>query len=204
VLGEHGGASEPATARAVVAALPADATLVLSSSMPVRDVEWYAAPREGLAVVSNRGANGIDGVVATAVGVALATGRPTAVLLGDLAFIHDSNGLLGADARDIDLVCVVSDNDGGGIFSFLPQARSVDAKRFEQLFGTPHGINLVDLAAAYGVAAREADDVEHDVRSAVSAGGVHVLVVRTDRADNVAVHGRINAAVASAAERALG
>jgi 2-succinyl-5-enolpyruvyl-6-hydroxy-3-cyclohexene-1-carboxylate synthase len=195
--------SEPATARTLLAALPAGANLVVASSMPVRDVEWYAAPRGDVAVLANRGANGIDGVVSSAVGVALATGSPTAALVGDLAFIHDSNGLLGVDARDIDLVCVVADNDGGGIFSFLPQASSVESKRFEQLFGTPHGIDLVSLAAAYGVTARSSTSVDRDVRDALAAGGVHVLVVRTDRAANVEVHRRINEAVARAVDSVL-
>jgi 2-succinyl-5-enolpyruvyl-6-hydroxy-3-cyclohexene-1-carboxylate synthase len=154
-------------------------------------------------VLANRGANGIDGVVSTAVGVALASALPTAALVGDLAFIHDSNGLLGAADRDIDLVCVVSDNDGGGIFSFLPQAASVEPKRFEQLFGTPHGIDLVALASAYGATARATTTVDRDVRGAFAAGGVHVLVAYTDRAENVEVHRRINAAIADAVETVL-
>src|SRR3546814_16340475 len=90
--------------------------------MPIRDVESFVEPGRPIAVHANRGANGIDGVVSTAVGVAVASGAPTALLIGDVAFLHDSNGLLGLSARDLDLVVVVVDNDGGGIFSFLPQA----------------------------------------------------------------------------------
>jgi 2-succinyl-5-enolpyruvyl-6-hydroxy-3-cyclohexene-1-carboxylate synthase len=186
-------------ARAVTAALPAGAALVVSSSMPVRDLEWYAVPRPGLRVHANRGANGIDGVVSTALGVAVGAGRPTALLIGDVAFLHDANGLLGATRRAADLVIVVVDNDGGGIFSFLPQARALPEDRFEQLFGTPHGVDLVGLATAHGVAARRVDgDVDGAVRSAVEAGGVHVLVVGTTRTANVAVHDRCHAAVAAA------
>jgi 2-succinyl-5-enolpyruvyl-6-hydroxy-3-cyclohexene-1-carboxylate synthase len=197
-LDDEAGATEPGVARDLVAALPAGTELVVSSSMPVRDVEWFAEPRGGVRVHANRGANGIDGVVSTAVGIAVGTRRPTVLLTGDLAFLHDSNGLLGAAARGIDLVVVVVDNDGGGIFSFLPQANVLDPVPFEVLFGTPHGLDLVALAQAYGVPARAVDTVDEAVVDALSAGGVQVLVVRTDRTANVAVHDRVLAAVAAA------
>ena len=185
-----------------MAALPDGATLVVSSSMPVRDVERYAAPRTGVRVLANRGANGIDGVVSTAVGVAAGTGGPTALLIGDVAFLHDSNGLLGAAARGVDRVCVVDDNDGGGIFSFLPQATSLPGDRFERLFGTPHGLDLVALAAAYGVEARavEPGDTGAEAAAALAKGGAHVLVARTDRVANVAAHAAVDDAVAAAVE----
>jgi 2-succinyl-5-enolpyruvyl-6-hydroxy-3-cyclohexene-1-carboxylate synthase len=198
--------NEPAIARDVVAALPAGAGLVVASSMPIRDVERYAAPREGLTVLANRGANGIDGTVSTAVGLAIGSGSRTALLVGDIAFLHDSNGLLGVGGRGIDLVCVVVDNDGGGIFSFLPQARALPTERFETLFGTPHGLDLVAVAAAFGVDARalgRGDQVGGAVREAIAKGGVHVLVARTDRAENIDVHGRIDDAVAAAVDAAL-
>jgi 2-succinyl-5-enolpyruvyl-6-hydroxy-3-cyclohexene-1-carboxylate synthase len=200
------GPSEPAVARAVVRAVGTGTTLVVSSSMPIRDVERYAVPRREVRVLANRGANGIDGVVSTAVGVALGSGSPTALLIGDVAFLHDSNGLLGAAARGIDLVCVVVDNDGGGIFSFLPQARALDADRFETLFGTPHGLDLVAVAASLGVNARRLDpreEVTGAVAEAAAEGGLQVLVVPTDRAANVEVHRRIDDAVAAAVEAAL-
>jgi 2-succinyl-5-enolpyruvyl-6-hydroxy-3-cyclohexene-1-carboxylate synthase len=174
--------------------------------MPVRDVERYAGPRTGLAVAANRGANGIDGVVSTALGVALGSGAPTALLIGDLAFLHDSNGLLGAAGRAADLTIVVVDNDGGGIFSFLPQARALPGERFETLFGTPHGLDLVALAAGYGVDARRLDpgeDVGGALGEAVAKGGLRVLVVATDRAANVEAHRRVDEAVAAAVEAAL-
>ncbi len=198
-LASEAAPTEPGTARALVDALPAGAQLVASSSMPIRDLEWYAHPRVDLDVHANRGANGIDGVVSTAVGIALADrARPTALLIGDVAFLHDTNGLLGAADRGIDLVIVVVDNDGGGIFSFLPQADVVAPESFELLYGTPHGLDLVAVAQAFGVSARAVTDVGPAVTEAIAAGGVQVLVVRTDRAANVEVHRRLNAAVAEA------
>jgi 2-succinyl-5-enolpyruvyl-6-hydroxy-3-cyclohexene-1-carboxylate synthase len=197
-LSAEPGPTEPGVARDLMAALPYGSELVVSSSMPVRDLEWFGHPAGGVRVHANRGANGIDGVVSTAVGVALGARRPTALLVGDLAFLHDSNGLLGAPGRGIDLVVVVVDNDGGGIFSFLPQAGSLADDRFEALFGTPHGLDLVALAQAYGVAAQEVTDVAAEVPVALASGGVHVLVVRSDRAANVAVHDRLLAAVDAA------
>jgi 2-succinyl-5-enolpyruvyl-6-hydroxy-3-cyclohexene-1-carboxylate synthase len=200
------GPTEPGAARAVVRGVGAGTTLVVSSSMPIRDVERYAVPRREVRVVANRGANGIDGVVSTAVGVAVGSRAPTALLIGDVAFLHDSNGLLGAAGRGIDLVCVVVDNDGGGIFSFLPQARTLGADRFESLFGTPHGLDLAALATAYGVRARRLDqreDLIGAVAEAAAERGIQVLVVPTDRAANVEVHRRVDDAVAAAVEAAL-
>lgn len=203
VAGGIDSGTEPGIARDLVAGVPEGGDLVVSSSMPVRDVERYAQPRHGLRVVANRGANGIDGVVSTAVGVALA-GRPTALLIGDIAFLHDSNGLLGAAGRGVDLVVVVVDNDGGGIFSFLPQATKLPGDRFEALFGTPHGLDLVALAAAYGVEARAVEgDVGAHAAEALAKGGVHVLVAHTDRAANVEAHRRLDDAVAAAVTAAL-
>jgi 2-succinyl-5-enolpyruvyl-6-hydroxy-3-cyclohexene-1-carboxylate synthase len=192
--------TEPAVARAVVAALPDDASLVVSSSMPVRDVEWFAEPREGGRVLANRGANGIDGVVSTATGVAL-SGARTVALVGDLAFVHDTNGLLGAVDRDIELTVVVVDNRGGGIFSFLPQASVLADDTFEALFGTPHDVDLAMLAEAHGARAHRADtaaELAALVGKCATARGVDVVLVSTDRARNVAVHDEINRAVETA------
>lgn len=187
--------TEPGVARAVVDALPEGARLVVSSSMPVRDVEWFSRPRDGVVVHANRGANGIDGVVSTALGVAAGSRNPTVALLGDLALLHDSGGLLWARDRDVDCTFVVVDNDGGGIFSFLPQAR-LASQTFERLFGTPHGIDVRDLARVHGL--EVSDDVTGAVRTAAGAG-VRIVVARTgDRAANVDVHARLNDAIAAA------
>jgi len=199
VLAGESGPTEPGAARSLLEALPTGARLVASSSMPIRDLEWCCTGGHAVEVHANRGANGIDGVVSTAVGVAVASGEPTGLLIGDVAFLHDVNGLLGAARRGIDLVAVVVDNDGGGIFSFLPQAGALTEDRFEQLFGTPHGLDLVAVAAAHGAAAQAVDgDLADAVRAAVAAGGVQVLVVRTEREANRALHARINEAVAQA------
>lgn len=198
-------ATEPGVARNVLTALPEGAAMVVSSSMPIRDLEWFGARREGVTVHANRGANGIDGVVSTAVGVA-AAGAPTALLIGDVAFLHDTNGLLGLDARDLDLCIVVIDNDGGGIFSFLPQRSTLDVDRFEQLFGTPHGVNITGLVNAHGLPVLEATD-DDSVRAAVAAtlatGGTHVVLVRTNRDRNVQVHEDLHAATGRAVTGAL-
>ena len=137
--------SEPRAARDVAAAVPAGGILIVGSSMPVRDLDWFAGPGPSMTVISNRGASGIDGLVS----VALAAGAvgPSVALVGDLSLLHDQNGFLVAPRPD--LVLVVVNNDGGGIFSFLPQAAF--AESFERLFGTPTGIDLAKLADVYGL-----------------------------------------------------
>ncbi len=198
VLAAHEQPSEPGIAQATVAALPDGSSLVVASSMPIRDVEWYAEPREGVRVLANRGANGIDGVISPALGVALDSG-PTAALVGDVAFLHDSGALVGLADRDIDLVVVVVNNDGGGIFSFLPQATALEPAVFERLFGTPHGTDIGAVAAAFGV---EVNSVERQVGVApavasAAGAGVRLVVAETDRQANVAVHEDLAAAVAA-------
>ncbi|MDQ2725388.1 MAG: thiamine pyrophosphate-dependent enzyme, partial [Actinomycetota bacterium] len=190
--------SEPALARGLLAAVADGTVLVASSSMPVRDLEWWGQPRLGVRVVANRGANGIDGMVSTAIGVALGSGAPTVALLGDLAFLYDAGALLWARDRDLDLTIVVADNNGGGIFSFLPQAAVLTPDTFERYWGTPHNVDLAGVAGAYGLATRRLADLD-ELADAVKGGpGVRVVIVGTDRDNNVAVHGRIHAAVAAA------
>ena len=201
VLAAHEEATEPGVARSLTASLADDVSLFVSSSMPIRDVEWYGHPSSAHRVYANRGANGIDGIVSSALGVAVGSRGPVVALLGDLAFLYDAGGLLGAMARDASCTFVIVDNGGGGIFSFLPQATSLPAERFEQLFGTPQTADLIGLAAAHGVdgvVVERAPEVLPAVSSAVSAGGVRLVVVRTDRAANVAVHDELHAAVAEA------
>jgi 2-succinyl-5-enolpyruvyl-6-hydroxy-3-cyclohexene-1-carboxylate synthase len=199
VLAAHHEATDPYVARSVMAS--AAGSLVVASSMPVRDVEWFAAPRIGLRVHANRGANGIDGVVSTAVGVAAGTDAPVTALVGDIAFLHDANALLGLASRRLDLTIVVVDNRGGAIFSFLSQKDLLPVERFEQLFGTPHDVDLAALAVVHGLPAltvHDADGLVPALAAASSAPGTHVVVVRTDREANVALHRELAAAVARA------
>lgn len=202
ILSAGDAVTEPAIARATVAGIPDDAVLLVSSSMPIRDVEWYSAPRRDVRILANRGANGIDGVVSTAVGAAFGSGLPTVALVGDLAFLHDSNALVGLEARGLDLTIVVVDNGGGGIFHFLPQRVALEERTFERLFGTPHGADLVELARAHGLEAVEVRRVD-EVESAVGrrTSGTRVLVVRTDRERNLAVHRMIQEAMGGAISR---
>ena len=193
--------SEPFVARTLLRVLPPGSELVVASSMPVRDLEWYGRPRSDVRVHANRGANGIDGTLATAIGVATSSQRPTAVLLGDIAFLHDSTALIGISDRAVNLTIVVVDNDGGGIFSFLPQAAEVGPEAFELLFGTPHGVDITALAAVHGVASKTVDDPSRfapTIADAMASGGVRLVVVRTDRSENVKIHQQLNDAVAHA------
>jgi 2-succinyl-5-enolpyruvyl-6-hydroxy-3-cyclohexene-1-carboxylate synthase len=203
VLASHEEATEPFVARALTSALGEDVSLFVSSSMPIRDVEWFGHPASTTRVLANRGANGIDGIVSTALGCAV--GGPVVALLGDLALLHDAGGLLGATERGLgSCVFVVVDNGGGGIFSFLPQATALPSERFEQLFGTPQSVDLVALAAVHRIESAVVDraaELLPAVSAARAAGGVRLVLVRTDRAANVVVHEELHAAVAEATAR---
>ena len=188
-------------ARDVVAALPEAATLVVASSMPVRDVDTFADPRADVRIIANRGVNGIDGFASTTLGVAAATRLPTVGLTGDLSFLHDTNGLLGAAGRALDATFVVVDNRGGGIFSFLPYQHQVAPEQFERILATPPDVDIADVARTYGLPVAEAEkasDVLPALRDALAAGGVRLVRVRTDRDANVARHRDVFTAVAAA------
>ncbi|MDQ6873981.1 MAG: 2-succinyl-5-enolpyruvyl-6-hydroxy-3-cyclohexene-1-carboxylic-acid synthase [Actinomycetota bacterium] len=187
--------SEPRLARELVAALPREALLFAGSSRPVRDLEAYPAIRDGVRVVGNRGVSGIDGSVSTAIGAALGHGGPAYALIGDLALLHDQNGLvLGPDEPRPDLAVVVVNNNGGGIFTTLEQAGEPG---FERVFGTPHGVDLAHLAAATATPYTLLTDLG-DLPAALRGSGIRLIEVRTERARTAALHRRLEAAVAAA------
>jgi len=161
-------------------ALGPDDRLFIGSSMPVRDLEWfYHPPGPGPEVLCNRGANGIDGTVSTALGASL-DGKRTVLLCGDLTFLHDSNALLSAYGHTGDLTVVVVNNQGGGIFNHLAVAK--ETKRFEQLWGTPQAADLGKLCAAHGVRHDHAETWTALARQLERRGkGVRVIEFRTDR-----------------------
>jgi 2-succinyl-5-enolpyruvyl-6-hydroxy-3-cyclohexene-1-carboxylate synthase len=185
--------------------LPGRSTLVVSSSMPVRDVEAFAAPgAAGPRIVANRGANGIDGVVSTALGVALASGGPTVVLVGDLAFLHDVSALVTVAGFSTALTVVVADNHGGGIFNFLAPATALDPGTFETLFATPQAAGVESVATGFGwpveVTGPELPlEVALD-RSLARRGLGVIRVPLPPRAKNVAIHAEVNAEVVRAVD----
>lgn len=196
--------SEPGVFAQLAGLLPDGATLFVGNSMPVRDLDTFFPPGERrVRIMGNRGANGIDGLVSTALGAAAAGATPLVLVLGDLSLYHDSNGLLAAKLHQLDATVVLINNDGGGIFSFLPQSSEADA--FELLFGTPHGLDFRPLAELYGARYTRIDGHEA-FRAAVGAGlagrGLHLVEVRTDRAQNVADHRAIWPKVSAALREA--
>ena len=191
--------SEPSVARTVTSAMQVGSHLVVSSSMPIRDVEWFGATTSGVSVHSNRGTNGIDGVISTAVGVALSTRARVTVLIGDVACLHDSNGLWALNRRDVDLTIVVTNNDGGSIFSFLPQAQIVTTSDFELLYGTPHGASFEHLAATHGIAYECVTSVK-ELETTLQRGGTRLIEVPCDRFANVSQHEALQAVVVAAVE----
>jgi 2-succinyl-5-enolpyruvyl-6-hydroxy-3-cyclohexene-1-carboxylate synthase len=181
----------------------ADGDLVYAaSSMPIRDQEGFVASRSAdVRFLSNRGANGIDGVVSSGVGAAIATGRPIWIVLGDLALHHDSNGLAALRYATAPVRLVVPNNDGGGIFEFLPQAGQVSRDEFEAIFGTPLGLDLAKLAALHGLEHRTLE-LAADLEALPREG--HVLAeARIDRRANVAVHNALWSSAAQAVRIAL-
>ncbi|MFO1393019.1 MAG: 2-succinyl-5-enolpyruvyl-6-hydroxy-3-cyclohexene-1-carboxylic-acid synthase [Steroidobacteraceae bacterium] len=194
----------PHVARALWETLPSGAALYVANSMPIRELDAFAGPREAdLRVLANRGVNGIDGLVSAACGASAALGGPAVLWCGDLALLHDVSGLLAGRMRGADLTIVVSNDDGGGIFEYLPAARTLPRPMFESMFAVPHGLDLCAIARGLGweasrvtTAAELAESVSRSI-----AGGRHLIEVSVDRAANTAFHHAIHAAVGAALRR---
>jgi 2-succinyl-5-enolpyruvyl-6-hydroxy-3-cyclohexene-1-carboxylate synthase len=185
---------EPLLLASLEPALPNGALVWLSSSMPVRDVEAFfpSSPRT-LRFLANRGANGIDGVVSSAAGAALAGGERAFLLIGELALQHDIGGLIAATHARAELTIVCLNNGGGGIFDFLPVAEHADPDSYERHIATPSGLDLEHVAGIAGMPHTIAGSIEE-----LQAGVAHpgLVEIRTDRARNVALHRELTARVA--------
>jgi 2-succinyl-5-enolpyruvyl-6-hydroxy-3-cyclohexene-1-carboxylate synthase len=189
---------------AVVAAAPAGATLFVSSSMPIRDLDAFGLPRrEPLRVLANRGASGIDGIVSTAFGVASQGPAPVVCVLGDIALFHDQNGLLWSREEDAPVVFVLIDNDGGGIFHALHIAQH--EPEFTRYFATPHGLDFGHAAALHGIELREATigELTGVLDRAIADGRTAILRVRTERGASHRRRDEVLRAVASRAREAI-
>lgn len=189
---------------AVADLLPEGATLYAGNSMPVRDLEtFFPGGDRALRFLGNRGANGIDGVISSALGAAAAGDGPLVLVIGDLSFYHDLNGLLAARRYPLNATIVLLNNDGGGIFSFLPQVEHPE--HFEQLFGTPTGLGFQPAVEMYGCAFQRVATwpaFRAAVAASLAAPGVQVIEMRTERARNVELHRAVWHAVAEAVWRA--
>jgi 2-succinyl-5-enolpyruvyl-6-hydroxy-3-cyclohexene-1-carboxylate synthase len=196
---------EPRAVRELTAALPDGAILYVSNSMPVRDLDSFLpVSKQRLRILANRGANGIDGMIASALGAAASQQRPVVLLTGDLAFLHDVGALLMARRHEVKLTIVVFDNDGGGIFSLLPIADQAAPEIFETHFRTPHSADLEPVARAFGAAFSRVTSWEHfraAIKNALGAPGVSVVEIPIDRDRSVAHHREIERRVCEALAR---
>ncbi len=192
--------SEPLVAARLAEWVPPNATVFVASSMPIRDVELMMPSSElNPRILSNRGANGIDGTVSSAFGAAAATEGPVVLLIGDVALAYDIGGLLAARRLDLPLTVVLLNNDGGGIFHFLPVARERDA--FEEHVATPHGLDFAHAAALYGCDYQRPQNLtalHAAVTASIERGGTTIVEVRTDRQANVQLHRRMAQAALTA------
>jgi 2-succinyl-5-enolpyruvyl-6-hydroxy-3-cyclohexene-1-carboxylate synthase len=196
-LGASDALTEPGLQLALGATYSDGELVYTASSMPIRDQEAFLPSTEADATfLCNRGANGIDGLISSGIGAAHATGRPTTILTGDLGLLHDIGGL--AALRDVStpVRIVVIDNDGGGIFHFLPQQEALGADEFEALLGTPRGVDVAKAAALFDLPHRRLESPE-DLPGALSAG-TGLIEVKVDRQTNVGLHRRIAEQVAVA------
>lgn len=189
--------SEPLIHRELWRHLPEGSPVLIASSMPIRDAEVFApAGGRTLDVVANRGANGIDGLISTATGLALATAGPSFAVLGDLATVHDLGGLANLASTGVDLRLLVINNGGGRIFEFLPQHDQLPQEEFDRLFTTPSSIEVAAAAAMAGIPHRRIDSI--DGLAALAEPGPSVVEAVVEPSGNVALHREIAAAVGAA------
>jgi 2-succinyl-5-enolpyruvyl-6-hydroxy-3-cyclohexene-1-carboxylate synthase len=189
-----GDLSEPNVARALADSLPAEATVFVAASMPVRDVEWFWPVRDDAPrVLSNRGANGIDGTLSSALGVAAVSSGPVVALIGDVAFAYDLSALLAVSRLGLELTVVLINNAGAAVFDYLPVAHERDV--FEHHVATAPGIDFERAAALYGLRYEQPGSLEQLRASLAGPAGATLIEVRTDRAAGVELHQRVWAAV---------
>jgi 2-succinyl-5-enolpyruvyl-6-hydroxy-3-cyclohexene-1-carboxylate synthase len=195
-LAEHDEPTEPGLQLALGAAYGDGELVYTASSMPIRDQETFL-PSAGAdtAFLCNRGANGIDGLVSSGIGAAHASGRPTTILTGDLGLLHDLGGLAALRETETPVRIVVIDNDGGGIFHFLPQEEALDSTEFEALLGTPRGVSAARAADLFGLPHRRLDSLA-GLPEAMAAG-TGLIEVPVDRQANVGLHRRLADRVAA-------
>jgi 2-succinyl-5-enolpyruvyl-6-hydroxy-3-cyclohexene-1-carboxylate synthase len=199
-LDDDGPISEPALHLALGHAHGESDLVYTASSMPIRDQEAFlpTGPAD-VHFLCNRGANGIDGLISSGIGAAHATGRPTTIVTGDLGFLHDLGGL--AALRDVStpVRIVVIDNDGGGIFGFLPQATTLEKSEFEALLGTPRGVDVTKAADLFNLPHRRIDKLSQ--LPGALASGTGLIEIKTDRATNIAAHQQLTQCIHAALPR---
>lgn len=189
-LGQEPDPSEPGVFAELADLLPEGAALFAGNSMPVRDLDtFFAGGPRFVRFLTNRGASGIDGVISAALGASAVSAGPLVLVIGDLSFYHDMNGLLAARRHSLQATIVLLHNDGGGIFSFLPQAD--DPEHFEELFGAPHGLDFRPAAEMYGLSYHRVgcwEEFRAAVQQSLGSPGVALVEVRTDRRANARLH----------------
>jgi 2-succinyl-5-enolpyruvyl-6-hydroxy-3-cyclohexene-1-carboxylate synthase len=181
--------------------LPETGTLFVGNSTPVRDLDLTMAPRDGIRVLANRGASGIDGLVSTSLGVAAAGRGPTVALLGDLSLLHDAGAVLWGAPRVFQLTVVVVNNQGGHVFSLLPQR---DLPEHRELFVTPHAVDIGELCGAAGAGherVERASELLPALDRATGAGGLNVVEVIVDAELGLRRRRELRDAVDAALER---
>ena len=182
--------TEGSTIKTLINQLPNQSELFIANSMAVRDLDtYYQTSEKEVYIYGNRGVSGIDGVVSTVLGIAAASTQPVTLVIGDLSFYHDLNGLLAAKHYEIDITILLINNDGGGIFSFLPQAE--EGAHFEKLFGTSLGIDFSHSVFMYGGEYTLIKDWNHlsdSLSKSYSTPGLKVIEVQTNRDENVKAH----------------